>query len=128
VIDDAAIDLGYRYGHTDGTAHCEDPHSPSAAPGFRAPHATAGEGSTLDLIKRDFVLFTGSPSWEREAGEAAQRLGIGLDVHRLGEAAAAVYRLGPDDAVLIRPDGFIAWRTGESGTLREALTRALCRG
>ncbi|GIH03788.1 FAD-dependent oxidoreductase [Rhizocola hellebori] len=151
VIDDAVVDLGYRYLSGSITADAadtgdgwEDPHAPTGRPGFRAPHATViryGVAlSTLDLVKRDFVLFAGNEggAWAHAAVEAAKRLGVGIDVFRIGEdlhdpngAMAGVYGLAPAGAVLVRPDGFVAWRSGnadsDSDPVAHALARALCR-
>ncbi len=114
VIDDAAIDLGYGYS-PDGQMLWEDPHAPSGRPGFRAPHATVERDgksvSTLDLIGRDFVLFTGS-DWAHAPA--------GLDTHAIGSA----YGLEPGSAVLVRPDGFIAWR-GNDHSFGETMKRTL---
>jgi 2-polyprenyl-6-methoxyphenol hydroxylase-like FAD-dependent oxidoreductase len=152
VIDDAAIDLGYRYRSDSITPqagqagpHWEDPHTPSGRAGIRAPHAKVERDgvtmSTLDLLRRDFLLFTGvqGAPWAQAAAQAAKRLGVGIDVYRLGGdlhdpggAMAAAYGLEPAGAVLVRPDGFVAWRTTEAAAagdqaVGQALARALCR-
>jgi len=153
VIDDAAIDLGYRYrsrlftvdGPDDG-AQWEDPHSPSGRPGVRAPHVpvrrNGSELSTLDLVGRNFLLLSGSSGWVQAGTSAAERLGVPLDVWRVGPDAdvqdfddqfVKAYGIGPDGAVLIRPDGFVAWRSGgdvddDSGRpVGEALARSVGR-
>jgi putative polyketide hydroxylase len=95
----------------------------------------------LDLIGRDFLLLTGAQgdAHALAAAEAAKRLGVGLDVYRLGSdlddpdgAAATAYRLPPAGAVLVRPDGFVAWRSADAAehgdaAVGQALARALCR-
>jgi len=136
VVDDAMIDLGYLYrsdaitpSAADAGAHWEDPHSPSGSPGFRAPHTTVvrdgAELSTIDLVGRDFALFAGAgpqgDDWVRAAEDAAKQLGVGLDAYRVGDLH------DPAGAVLVRPDGFITWRSGNGGSVGEGLARALRR-
>jgi 2-polyprenyl-6-methoxyphenol hydroxylase-like FAD-dependent oxidoreductase len=142
VIDDAAIDLGYRYrsasitpDEPDDGADWEDPRKPSGRPGFRAPHVwlrhAGRQVSTLDLVDRDPVLLTGAAgaTWAGTAG----RLDVPLAVHQVGEEGfAEAYGIGPDGAVLLRPDGFVAWRSrgpvdDPAGALERALARLACR-
>ena len=155
LIDDPPIDLGYRYrsesftmdGSDDGS-QWEDPHASNGRPGFRAPHITVrrngAELSTLDLLDRDSVLFTGADGqeWVQAGTAAAERLGVRLDVYRVGDGGdvedpsggfAKAYGIEPDGAVLVRPDGFVAWRSSgavaDAGrAVDEALARSLCRG
>ena len=92
------VELGYCY---DGQLH-EHPNESKGRPGSRAPHLWLSEGcSTLDLLGRDYVLLAG-PQWN----------GItDIQVHRITEPAfPAAYGITPSGAVLVRPDGFIAWR------------------
>ncbi|HUG51288.1 MAG TPA: monooxygenase, partial [Terrimesophilobacter sp.] len=96
-------------------------------PGSRAPHyelVTDGRTvSTLDLFGRNFVLLAGADAqaW-RESGEAAAReVGIGLDLYTVDAAMdpngnfAESYGITPTGAVLVRPDGFVAWRATTDG-------------
>ena len=148
VIDDAAIDLGYRYRSAsivpdeDDGSDWEDPHSPSGRPGFRAPHVwldrDGARVSTLDLIERDPVLLTGSAgtAWASAAGG----LSTPLATHVVGEGGslrdvdgrfAEAYGIQPDGAVLLRPDGFVSWRSRGAADdaareLETALARLLC--
>ena len=96
--------------------------------GTRAPHVwVQHEGktiSTLDLFKTHFVLITGSDgkAWREAASGVAKRLDIDLkaygagptgdlsDPKRLWESAAGI---SPRGALLVRPDGFVAWRARE---------------
>jgi 2-polyprenyl-6-methoxyphenol hydroxylase-like FAD-dependent oxidoreductase len=110
MVDDALIDLGYRYesaavvsADADGKPYAS-PHEPAAAPGVRIPHVELEDGrSTIDLVGRELVLLTGDEGWRRAAEDAALRAHV---VRAPG--FAEVY--GPG-AVLVRPDGFAAWRS-----------------
>lgn len=137
LIDDPPIDLGYRYrsasisaDESDDGRQWEDPKVPSARPGFRAPHVflrrNGSEVSILDLVGTNPVLFTvGDP---RGAVEGLDVIRIGEDVEDPEGAFAKAYGINGSGAVLVRPDGFIAWRTDDSaGDVDSALNRALCR-
>ncbi|MFI8965394.1 FAD-dependent monooxygenase [Streptomyces sp. NPDC053493] len=111
-------------------------------PGTRAPHVTVRcrgkELSSLDLFGEAPVLLTGpkGTGWEHAAGPAAQRLGVDLDVYRIGAEYvtdpagdwAERYGVGPEGAVLVRPDGFVAWRSaGPADQPQEQLEEILAR-
>jgi putative polyketide hydroxylase len=131
-----AVALGYRYpvGAVVGT----DPAGPAVPerfeaagePGSRAPHVWVRRAgvrlSTLDLFETAPTLLTGPDGapWLAAAQRAAERLGIPLEAYRIGtdpehELApepgtdwAAAYGTSAGGAVLVRPDGFVAWRAG----------------
>jgi 2-polyprenyl-6-methoxyphenol hydroxylase-like FAD-dependent oxidoreductase len=110
---------------------------PSARPGSRAPHAwlarAGARASTLDLVGRRFVLFTGArgDGWRAVARGIAERSRLPLDVVTVDAAAdvdgacATVYGIEDDGAVLVRPDGHVGWR-GRSA--RDVSAEALRRG
>jgi 2-polyprenyl-6-methoxyphenol hydroxylase-like FAD-dependent oxidoreductase len=132
IVDDAVIDLGYRYRSDavvadDGDEGYEDPRHPTGSPGIRAPHVELDGRSTIDLFGRGFVLLAGP---EGEAwSEAAAKLDV--EAHRLDAAAADAYGIGPDGTSLVRPDGFVGWRSRDGGDpeqLEAALDRILARG
>jgi 2-polyprenyl-6-methoxyphenol hydroxylase-like FAD-dependent oxidoreductase len=157
VVDDAAIDLGYRYRSAAITADdrdwpgddadWEDPRTPTGRPGFRIPHVPLHRGgatlSTLDLVGTGPVLLTGphGAAWARSGKEVADRLGVPLDIHLIGDGGdlddgggrfVAACGIGLDGAVLVRPDGFVAWRASGAGddsvqVLGTALARSLRR-
>ena len=107
----------------------EDPVSDyvrSGRPGHRAPHAWLerdGERcSTLDLLGECFVLLAGSEggAWKEAAQAASAALDVRVAVHTIGDGGdyrdadgdwAAVYGVGDGGAVLVRPDGHVAWRS-----------------
>ena len=102
-------------------------HSPPggcAAPGD-VPwlESDGGRISTLDLLDGRFVLLTGSDgmAWCEAVSAVEAALDIRLMAYRLGSSRADLValehhwqsRLGiaPDGALLVRPDGFVAWRS-----------------
>jgi putative polyketide hydroxylase len=98
---------------------------PSARPGSRAPHVRLKRGdeqiSTIDLFGPHFVLLAGrdGDTWRR----AAHGLGtswpplIAFTVGKDGDLSDPdgdwhdAYGVDPDGAVLVRPDGHVAWRS-----------------
>ena len=106
----------------------------AARPGERAPHAWVRHAgrhrSTLDLFDGGLTLLTGADGrpWARAAaavgGVPLQVLVDGRDVH--GAALAPRYGFGPGSAVLVRPDGRVAWRhDGACADRTSALTGAV---
>jgi putative polyketide hydroxylase len=151
-IDDMAMMFGYRYGSAailadspvpDGLV--EDPHELTGRPGLRAPHVWLERGgdrlSTVDLFTGAFTLLAGpdGEDWVPAAGGAAAALGIELPAHRIGAELRDVdgeflrgYGLSAAGATLVRPDGFVCWRsTGAvadpEAKLREVLSGLLSR-
>ncbi|MGV9561469.1 FAD-dependent oxidoreductase [Streptomyces sp. NPDC003480] len=146
--------LGYRYvsGAVIG-APADEPLIPDtlclrADPGTRAPHMWVtrdGERvSTIDMYERSFVLLSGRPQWRDAARRVGTLLNVPLEAYTVGPGAeydldagegadwASVHGTTPEGAVLVRPDGFVAWRAdarpshGEetlTGVLRQVLGR-----
>jgi 2-polyprenyl-6-methoxyphenol hydroxylase-like FAD-dependent oxidoreductase len=161
VLDDLYLELGYRYNSPavitepgDAELPPQHPRDSGGRPGSRAPHVFLRRGgerlSALDLFGGDFVLLAGAQggAWHDAALQAARRIGVGLDAYLVaaggaGEQAAGVladpdavfcaaYGISPGGAVLVRPDGFIAWRAADaSGASAEVmagvLSAVLCR-
>ncbi|MFS2174299.1 FAD-binding monooxygenase, partial [Priestia megaterium] len=80
--------------------------------------------STLDLVGENFILFTGKDNslWRTAARNVSSQLGVPINVYSIGlqgdcveceDSWEAVYDVTSQGAVLIRPDGFVAWRTKE---------------
>ncbi len=141
-MDYLKVAMGYRYRSAaiaddaqDDGAPMENPLHPSCRPGTRLAHiGVTHDGcarSILDLTGRGFVLFTGP---EGAAWAAAARR-LGLEAFRFGAdlgGDASRIGLGAAGALLVRPDGFIAWRSDHAARdpaaeLEAVLARALCR-
>ncbi|WP_326691157.1 MULTISPECIES: FAD-dependent monooxygenase [unclassified Streptomyces] len=134
-VDDVIITLGYRYrsssivGAPQSKVLTPDLEL-TGEPGTRAPHVwlTRQRGDTeetisaIDLFWDDFVLLHGPEGggWAKAAVKAAEKLGVPLVTHAVGPDEelrpterdwAEVYGVGPQGAVLVRPDAFVSWRS-----------------
>jgi aklavinone 12-hydroxylase len=101
-----------------------NPFEPTGLPGTRAPHLIVSRAgqliSTIDLFGAGFVLLAGpdGDAWVAAAVSAATKRGLSLRAYRIGEEIidedgewTSRYGAGKEGAVLIRPDGFVAWRS-----------------
>jgi putative polyketide hydroxylase len=97
--------------------------------GRRAPHAWVRVGgrsvSTLDLFGDRLTVLTGPVAAVGSVESPTTMLTLGRDFTDPDGQFAAAYALGADEAVLVRPDGYVAWagpadRVGEAV---EQLTR-----
>ncbi|GAA3731873.1 putative polyketide hydroxylase [Spinactinospora alkalitolerans] len=110
------------------------------SPGTRAPHVAIGVAgqrrSVLDLFGERFVLLAGerADGWADGVRGVAARSGVPVGVHRVGAdlhdpdgAFATAYRLDARGAVLVRPDGFVAWRADGPAEAPEAVLDGVMR-
>lgn len=129
--DSLGIAMGYRYRSaailddgTDDGAPVEDPRTPSGCPGTRLAHIELTlDGkviSTLDLVGHGFVLLAAPEggAWIKARLALTPIVGLPLTAFRIGvdlidphDTFLTRTGLGPDGALLVRPDGFIAWRS-----------------
>lgn len=97
-------------------------------PGTRAPHMwVTRDGvriSTLDLYERSFVVLSGprGQAWRNAAEKASETLGVPVEAYAVGNGGdcdlvpepdadwAKWHGAAEDGAVLVRPDGYVAWR------------------
>ena len=123
---------------------CEDPdrdYVPSARPGARAPHhGIVRDGEILSILDlfggdRGWTLLATpaqADSWRSAAATAdvpVEFVCVGVDVQDPSGAWPSLYGV-EDGAVLVRPDGHVAWRTRRheedaGGALRRALAQIL---
>jgi 2-polyprenyl-6-methoxyphenol hydroxylase-like FAD-dependent oxidoreductase len=123
------VQLGYRYEASpidiaDGTPPGPDDmrdYVPSARPGHRAPHAWLADGrSTLDLFGDGFALLRFDSGLSAASLQrAANRQSVPLARFDIDDAEiGALYGAR---AVLVRPDGHVAWRGDRVPSDAEAL-------
>ncbi|MEZ0365918.1 FAD-dependent oxidoreductase [Mycobacterium sp. pUA109] len=102
-------------------------HQPSTRPGAKMPHVWLinDEGrriSTLDLVGHGmFTVVSGLSGgvWEQAAQTVQSELGVPLRAVRIGAKGARdaygrwarLREIEEDDALLVRPDGYITWRS-----------------
>ncbi|GAA3009758.1 FAD-dependent oxidoreductase [Streptomyces fulvorobeus] len=139
--DPRTIIMGYRYrssaviGAAGPGSSFPDTFELSGAPGTRLPHLPLapgpdggpGQGSVLDLCAPGvfgprFLLLGGDEGWSRTAAEVAGELAVPVTARVLRPPVPfdQVCGTGPAGALLVRPDGFVAWRC----TAAEPLTGA----
>jgi 2-polyprenyl-6-methoxyphenol hydroxylase-like FAD-dependent oxidoreductase len=143
IADGLADDLGVRYRseviqQTPVEEGDIGEYRQSARPGDRAPHVEICRGSRRlsahDLFGAHLTLLTGAEgdAWAAAAAEAVKgvplvSLQCDADFEDPTGTFHDSYGIGPDGAVLIRPDGHIAWHshavtTDPQTTLRAAIT------
>ena len=124
ILDRDSVMMGYHYRSSAVVDYSVDRQTVGSAsmlrgaPGTRAPHLWLTDApnrlSTVDLYGSRFVLLTGEEGHAWLA--AAHTLPVQVDAYRLGldicgPGAAARHGLGSRGALLVRPDGFVAWRS-----------------
>ena len=153
------VEYGYSY---DSAAVVEDGspapepideirvYEPSTRPGCPLPHAwVEDEAGTRRPIKDlvapgRFLLIAGEDgqAWCQAAEALADAHGVPVDAVRIGHTEGDLFdprctwlrrrQIGPEGAILVRPDRFVAWRSiGSShdpaGELARALAQILAR-
>jgi 2,4-dichlorophenol 6-monooxygenase len=139
----------------DGTPAPENPddvriHIPSTRPGAPLPHAWIGDldgerRPIKDLVRPGtFLVIAGEEgmAWCEAAEQVAGELDPPLDAVRIGHLDGDLFdprcawlrrrEFGPEGAVLVRPDRFVAWRSmgaveQPEEALRSALEQVLAR-
>jgi len=105
-----------------------DKYIPTTLPGSRAPYVKLIKEkrniSTLDLFEKTYVLFVGSDgyAWQVAANQLTQSLSLPLVSYKVANDGDLLdpdntwhttYEITITGAVLVRPDGHVAWRSKE---------------
>ena len=137
--DEPAVDEPVPSVSIDQVIHAEIDYVPSGEPGCRAPHLwldTPGpSASILDLFGPHLTLLTGpdGQSWQSAADLARASLRTEITCHVVRHVDwPELYGVTTSGAVLIRPDGHVAWRQRSlagttAGSAAEQLCAALAR-
>jgi putative polyketide hydroxylase len=103
---------------------------PSARPGARAPHLWLERDghrfSTLDLFDTGLTVLAGSEgsAWRQAAMRIRVEARLPLRFHQIGQEGElfdtsgrfeTLYGIGSGGAILVRPDGYVAWRARSAG-------------
>jgi hypothetical protein len=130
IVDDIDVVFGQRYDAgavVIEAATLDRPFEPvtalSGVPGTRAPHLIIERDgkklSTLDLFGHDFVLLAGDTTWRDSTDRLRAKTGVPVTCHVFGPSGNLddpeklwrhAYGVAEGGAVLVRPDGFVAWR------------------
>lgn len=150
-MDGLAVTVGYQYCSEaiiddSVTPHRMDSVELNGRPGTRAPHFfgtyDGKEISILDLLGNDFVLLTiaENRTWAECIQNVSSTLGIHIKFYSVGlrgdfiaqeDIFSKLYGIENGGAVLIRPDGFIGWRSEKEVVnldvvLEEVMGNLLC--
>jgi putative polyketide hydroxylase len=145
LLSEEAVTLGYRYHSSTimsdekGGAVAIDAHTLRGEPGTRAPHVwLQRDGATLsslDLFGRGLVLLTGAAGagWHEASAKVAKETNVSINCYQMEKDLRdpagqfpSCYGIGDDGAILLRPDGFVAWRSpGFSNRAADDLRRAM---
>ena len=126
IAHDFDIEIGYLYG---GDSVHADPRTTRGLPGSRLPHYWLERDgqrlSTIDLTGR-WLLLAGpdGAQWLEAARSAAdRRAGLAIDAWCVGTDLADpsggfpnAVGISASGAILVRPDGFVAWRTDRASS------------
>ncbi|HEY2486350.1 MAG TPA: FAD-dependent monooxygenase [Candidatus Binataceae bacterium] len=118
------------------TAHDTRYYRPTDRPGARFPHMwldLTRQTSTLDWFDQQFVVVAGpmGNEWKEAGKRVSERIHLPLGLHTLPSANPEDgFQVGLRGAVLVRPDGHVAWRmpwlpTDPDRELTQALARLL---
>ncbi len=150
-MDGLAVTVGYQYCSEaiiddSVTPHRMDSVELNGRPGTRAPHFwgtyDGKEISILDLLGNDFVLLTiaENRTWAECVQNVSSKLGINIKFYSVGlrgdfiaqeNVFRELYGIENEGIVLIRPDGFIGWRSEKEVVnldvvLEEVMGNLLC--
>ncbi|GLZ36306.1 FAD-dependent oxidoreductase [Lentzea sp. NBRC 105346] len=142
-IDVGALVFGYQYRSSavlgaEGAPDAVPAEELTGQAGTRAPHLDVTidgkPASTIDLYGPAFVLITGEDgaAWADAARTVSGDTGVRIDIAdiggRLGQVdkpIGAAHGITSTGALLVRPDGFVAWRSPDAAGEPEQELRAV---
>jgi hypothetical protein len=118
-----------------------DARESRALPGTRAPHVELTRDgkaiSAIDLYMGNFVLMAGPDGgvWRDAAAGASEAVDVEIEYHQIGADLhdggdfCERYGIESGGAVLVRPDGYVAWRSRQAapGDPEQVLLGALAK-
>ncbi|KAF4466956.1 phenol 2-monooxygenase [Fusarium albosuccineum] len=141
ILDDSAVEFGQIYksgaviGAGDDLPPAKRPDEWNGQAGTRAPHISMRRGgdiiSSLDLFCQGWVLISKDEAWKATIKDAGEATGVECSFVQVGNEIDEVKKggfgesFGVDDtgAVLVRPDGYIAWKMASGSEDRSALLK-----
>ncbi len=142
------FDIGFKYASSavipdeaDLLDRISGDHRPLAKAGSRAPHVWLDRNrqfSMLDVFGPSFTFLTGSGAecWRAAAGKVAYEMHVPMLVERpvagtRGQESpdktwTTAYGIGATGAMLVRPDGHVAWRRSSGVTCPADELRSVC--
>jgi putative polyketide hydroxylase len=102
-----------------------DKYIPTTLPGSRAPYLQLIQQgkkiSILDLFEKEYILLVGSEgqAWLKAASKLSEKSGFPIKSYRIANDGDLIspennfhkiYEINSTGAVLVRPDGHVAWR------------------
>jgi hypothetical protein len=122
-----------------GECDVVDPRAPLTDVGARAPHIQVVHGgrtqSVHDLFEDSYVLLADGDAWRDAANAVASRDSLPLRPYTVGpdsdvvdatNSFAQAYGIQPNGAVIVRPDGVVAWRSPASpGDMQQSVAEAM---
>ncbi len=135
--DELTMELGQFYrsgavvgGREEGEPACLHPDETRGRPGSRVPYAWLdGETTTVEAAGERLTLLMGPEhrQWLDPVADAVRAVGLALPKLVLPHETLHRFGIEPTGALLVRPDGFVAWRARDdsaasAGTLRRVLS------
>jgi hypothetical protein len=120
-INHIGLDIGFIYSDHAENTPAFDPgkYESKAIVGMRAPHCEISyqnrKLSTLDLFEKNYILLAGEECDVEKLSLPISKkipvttLHIGKDVQSLNQDFYSCYQVTKKQAVLVRPDGHVAW-------------------
>lgn len=146
-LNSLGLDLGFIYHsaainseNTQKLSITPAKYVPTTLPGSRAPHINLIKDgkiiSTLDLFEKEFVLLIGSDGrqWRIVADKLSKTLPFPLNIYCIANdgdltdpdnAWYETYEVTKTGAVLVRPDGHVAWRCKSLASDKDSKTTEL---